>query len=341
MRYFIVILLSINLVGCQGDSMEKEYKTQLNKVYSVGFNDDYSYVSYSPDSSRVFVFSSLFAHGLRYKVACQALSATYPTVSLDKAGRAISFAWADKYKYCIVENNFDANTLAKSLLISSDGGKNWSVINTPVTLPRTGFFMGDSSLIVEGDQDGMVQIHVSNDNGKEWKRILVEKEYKRAFLLSQIDSERVLCLVSKTLDVDVSNIMVFNVKDEKFTDLLEVKNATFKLPISINKNLYCICGDQKIIVFKINGMKYEEVEVLPIPHNIDLVENVYLNEGVSIITGSSYDVGEENKSWISFNKGDKWEPFFQDKKIRLVNNNGNRLLVEDSANDIYECKLSW
>lgn len=333
--------MSITWASCQAGSVDKEYQAQFDKLYNAGFGDDYSYVSYNPDSSQVFIFSSMLAPGLRYNVARRSLMASYPNILIEKSGRYVSFALADKEKYCLVEDNFDARTLATSLLVSKDYGQNWNILSTPVEFPRSSYFIGDSSIIVEGDLAGTGQVFLSGDNGKNWRRISNENRYKTVYLLSVVDNRKVLCMASKTFDEKMGTLAIYSPQDNSFTELSEVNNSTFKLPISADRNLYCICGRRKIIVFKVNSSKYEEVEELPIPDNIDLVDNVYLNDGVCIITGSSYEVGDESKSWISFNNGDEWEPFFQDRKMKLVYNNGSRLLVEDNANDVFECKLSW
>lgn len=239
-----------------------------------------------------------------------------------------------------IENNFKKDKLRSELMYSSDHGKTWKSLKTPLESIRT-FFWTNEYLILEGNLNGSGQVVVSYNNGKNWRNYnYLSENIKSFYLIDYIDNKKILFRGYKSYNDKDGFLSLLDVKKNHFKTLTTIKDDSHVVKVNNkDKSLYCLYNDRKALIYTIKDDLQKKEFEFQLPSKTKQIEELYFNESCLIISVSNNTVGEQIATWISHNKGKSWNLFKPWKNFRLVNNTLGAIFVMDEHNMIYKGEL--
>lgn len=241
-----------------------------------------------------------------------------------------------------VQDDFENRTQHTTLLVAYDSTYSWTVKDTPVTGLRKIFFLKDGWLI-EGNLNGTGQIFKSIDKGKSWRRIdLLAKNYKSFYLLNPLPgSNRIFCMGSTSYNERDNQLLLFNAEDGEVEGITQVGSfLDYVHPISKATHLHAIVDGDKLNLYSYLDSKLRLDKIMKVPQSDCIVKNLYVDESLVIVTTEPLEKGKKAVSWISYDLGNKWKPYYQKRELRLIYNPMGELFMADSENNILRGSLA-
>ncbi len=227
-----------------------------------------------------------------------------------------------------------------SFLYSKDLGESWNEINTPLEFIRK-FIFTKNLLFAEGNLGGTTRIIKSSDNGKNWEEIDCLKIGLKQFrLIASLGNEgEILGFGLHTFSIKDTKLLLFNSKENNFIELEDMGGENYIKPISKNKYLHGIINNGKIDTYIIQNKKLHYQEKIKTPKGISEIKNIYLGDSFYIITARQKELKGMTLSWISYDKGVRWQPYRQEEEYQLISNSFGGLFMRNKDNNIMKGEL--
>lgn len=239
----------------------------------------------------------------------------------------------------IVRYDFQQNTLRTTFLYSLDFGKHWDTLNNPLSGLRK-FLTVNGEIFIEGDLGGATNIFRADRNWQNWAGVdLLSQGFKYISFVSSIDKRHVLCEGSESYNHKNSKLILFDIDNESFKDLLDIDNHNgYIKPVSADHSLHAIINSGKIELYSFHDDKMHLLDQIKKPRQTDYVRNLYVSDSLYII--SSEEIKSEGKtlSWISYDKGDTWLPFYHNEEYRMVTNDFGSVIMIDKNNNVFHLR---
>lgn len=338
-----IILISVLLLNCKNKKSPNNMIFEWDNVVNLERNLEFSQINeYKDKNLFIFAYSYSFSSGGGCKILnCNLLGDTPILKSLyESNSQALSYIFVNDSHICCIIDDFDDNTLKSTIKITKNKGLNWKEIKTPIEYPVNCFFSNEI-IIVEGNLQGTGQVFKSIDTGLNWYRINVGRKYKSfSFLNNNGPLNEIFCIGSTDYQSKNNELVVLNIKDNSLKSLIELNNInSYFKPVSKNKFLHCINDGNEVTIYDYIKGTLQESEEFKLPSEIDQLINIYLNDSFYIVSANlkvaNRDaISSKILSWISYDKGESWLPFYQENEYKLVFNDCGELFVIDNKKNI-------
>ncbi len=263
------------------------------------------------------------------------------TTLFKSINNTIQYISINKNKIGFVEYNFDSNTLNSTLFISSDLGRIWRKIETPLNNIRKVEFLNDF-ILIEGDNKGSGHIYKSSNGGKTWIEINILKQgYKDLYLMHYETTYKnsILCKGSKSFNDKNSKLLQLDIETGKLKKILDLKNGSYYFKvISRNTFMHAIVNKNKLWIYSIRKNKLKLKNRLRIPNSVGEIINIYMSEKYYFLTAREKQLKGNILTWISTNRGKTWSKYKKNEEFQLVYNTFGKLYMKNKNNIIYKHK---
>lgn len=337
-EYLISIIL-VTSMSCSNNISVKKINIDWRPVFNTEGAADFCQIDKCLKDTAQFIisYSHSFTIGGGFKIVKLTLknSAVTREVLLEDKKSGLSFVNIYDSIIGCIQNDFNDNTLHTSLLISTDEGLSWKKKNTPITGLRK-FCIADNIIIAEGNFQGVGTVVKTVDLGNSWNNINgIKQNYKSFYLTnSLLSNNKIFCIGSTSFNERDSKLLLFDFRSERIKKIfnLEKVNSYIK-PISKIENLHAVMKNNQISLYSyLNNEMYLENK-FKIPDKTVAVENLFISDSLYIITTEEGGAGKLI-SWISYEKGEKWEAYNQERGFKLIYNPNGELFMIDSNNYI-------
>lgn len=257
-------------------------------------------------------------------------------VLLETENKVVSHVTSGESITGCVQHDLENHTLRTTLLVADDSTYSWIIKEVPITGLRKIVFLKDL-WIIEGSLNGTGQVFKSVDKGNSWRKVnLLARGYKSFYLLTPLPlSNSIFCVGSTSYNERNSSLVLFDTEEGSIEEIIHIDSSTdYIQPISKEKYLHAILDGGKINLYSYLNRKLHLENKIKMPQSDCKVMNLYVNEDLFITTTQLQEVGKKAVSWISYDRGNKWEPFYQEKELRLIYNPMGELFMVDSENNI-------
>lgn len=239
----------------------------------------------------------------------------------------------------IVFREKNSNSRQKErLILSVDLGVHWDTINIPlINFGR--LILNDSLIMVQGNQNGQNAIYYSYDFGLSWEKLdMFLYGYKSFYILDVLsESNTILCNASKDYSSrNMNSLVSLSMKDFKVETLIPLNDNVF-LPSISKEDVFLVSSSNRLLFYRFNKQdkKFELISDIKKGAINKLIRNVYVDDSYVITTSRDEGNIKQDKSWITYNGGNTWLPFEQERGFRLIQNSEGQLFCIDQTNRIY------
>jgi hypothetical protein len=338
-RYCLNITFLFNFCLCSNSIIKAKVDIDWIEVYKTGNKEIYfcQIDSLANTNEFIFTYSHSFASGGGFKVLRISIdsdsSNSQTLLGADKHG-CITSVSVKNANIGYILHVLDGKELTTKLICSSNYGLNWNEILTPLSSARKICFLEDKELIVEGNFKGVGQVFRLFKPDSTWNQINeINKNFKSFFILNY-SGDKILGLGSTYYGYDRNDLINFNMinrTSEKLLDIGLVSNY-FK-PISLDNNLHGVINGSRITIFSYDNSKVTRINRFYFPSDLNTVNNFYIDSNYYLLSGISKKKNVK-LSWISYDRGENWYPYNQNKGYSLVFNTSGKLFVTDFENNL-------
>lgn len=260
-------------------------------------------------------------------------------VLLEDSNNTLSSSKLYKNKLGCISVNFDKNTLQSNYLYSDNLGKVWDTLKSSIKNIRK-FIIDGQYTIFEGYQNGVTQIFSFDSVNKNWRQInYFNKGFKDFSLLDNYNISKendILCSGSKGYNFKSNELFIYNVKTDSILKLLDLNNDDkFLIPISKGEKMFSVINKNNIKVYLSKGNSFCLLNKFKTPTNTNDVQELYMSDSFYLITATNLnELKSKSLTWISYDKGENWMPFYQERGIKLIDNSFGIVTVIDNDNNI-------
>lgn len=336
--FFILVLHIAFFTGCSNGKAAERRSIDWVKVFNTGEEVDFCQIdkNFSAPDQFLISYSCFPATGGDLYVQKIKTGKELPAAeSLYKSSRSALFALSRQQDSVIgfVQCAFEQNRLKTSLFLSFDKGNSWVEKKTPLT-DLLKLYITENSLFVQGNLERAGQLFRSTDFGEHWQEVTTAGNNYQNLTLTHGSAPdgNIFCIGSDDTDRD-NRLLLFDVQANAFRELLRVNNAgDYIKPIGRNDNIHAIVSGNWMNLYSYTGKDLQRTGKFCLPAEAATVHNLFIDDSMYILTAEN-EAGK-TVSWISFENGNQWEKYNQDKEYKLVFCADGDLFMADAAFNI-------
>ncbi|MBL7691089.1 MAG: hypothetical protein JNM41_05825 [Flavipsychrobacter sp.] len=324
--------------GCRITSSPKEKSIKWRTIFHERFDVDYCKID-SVKNSLVLALEAYVSRGGGYRILTleKQSDGEYLGKPIAESSRNTMMHFGQFKDFLgFVSVDFEENTI-RTKLISIDTAGDMTEVRLPLDCPIT-FLQSPGHLVVEGVSGAFTEVVISNDNGANWTIFNYEQSGYKSVKILFVKDDFLYLVGARSFKGGNTllklNLMSYKVEEIEHVEICEDWN--FFMPIARSNEFYAFVNGQEILLYKFDDDSLVLHKRINLPKKIGNAENMFVSDGLYVVTASVPQIHGKVHSWISSDSGEHWTPYKHKEGFKLVYNTVGRLIMRDVNNDFFE-----